>query len=243
MTNTEKTERLYALLDEIEAYGRTLGKLNFDMQCCAPEDGMEQAGKDMALVGMHITDITHGEEFTGLITQLHENSEGLAPVQKKLVERLWEDYEKEKNLSPEFLYKRDLASNDAYGKWLAAKKAGNWEIFKGALSENIKNTRFAVEARDRKYRTIYDACLDDNEKGGNERQLDAFFDALKKRIVPLVGKIQKEGKEIRSDFLSRPVSISKQEELSRYLLELEGLKKSALVLMTTEHPFTTNFGR
>ena len=138
MTNTEKTERLYALLDEIEAYGRTLGKLNFDMQCCAPEDGMEQAGKDMALVGMHITDITHGEEFTGLITQLHENSEGLAPVQKKLVEKLWEDYEKEKNLSPEFLYKRDLASNDAYGKWLAAKKAGNWEIFKGALSENIK---------------------------------------------------------------------------------------------------------
>ena len=243
MTNTEKTERLYALLDEIEAYDRTLGKLNFDMQCCAPEDGMEQAGKDMALVGMHITDITHGEEFTGLITQLHENSEGLAPVQKKLVETLWEDYEKEKNLSPEFLYKRDLASNDAYGKWLAAKKAGNWEIFKGALSENIKNTRFAVEARDRKYRTIYDACLDDNEKGGNERQLDAFFDALKKRIVPLVGKIQKEGKEIRSDFLSRPVSISKQEEFSRYLLELEGLKKSALVLMTTEHPFTTNFGR
>ena len=57
MTNTEKTERLYALLDEIEAYGRTLGKLNFDMQCCAPEDGMEQAGKDMAIVGMHITDI------------------------------------------------------------------------------------------------------------------------------------------------------------------------------------------
>ena len=66
---------------------------------------------------------------------------------------------------------------------------------------------------------------------------------MKKRIVPLVGKIQKEGKEIRSDFLSRPVSISKQEEFSRYLLELEGLKKSALVLMTTEHPFTTNFGR
>ena len=43
MTNTEKTERLYALLDEIEAYGRTLGKLNFDMQCCAPPEGMDRA--------------------------------------------------------------------------------------------------------------------------------------------------------------------------------------------------------
>ena len=64
MTNTEKTERLYALLDEIEAYGRTLGKLNFDMQCCAPEDGMEQAGKDMALVGMHKRGACSGAEET-----------------------------------------------------------------------------------------------------------------------------------------------------------------------------------
>ena len=42
--------------------------------------------------------------------------------------------------------------------------------------------------------------------------------------------------------MSRPCPVSQQEAFSRYLLELEGLKKDALVLMTTEHPFTTNFG-
>ena len=62
------------------------------------------------------------------------------------------------------------------------------------------------------------------------------------RIVPLVRRIQAEGKPIRTDFMSRPCPISQQEAFSRYLLELEGLKQDALVLMTTEHPFTTNFG-
>ena len=84
MTNTEKTERLYALLDEIEAYGRTLGKLNFDMQCCAPEDGMEQAGKDMALVGMHITDITHGEELQALSHSCMKTARGLLRYRRSL---------------------------------------------------------------------------------------------------------------------------------------------------------------
>ena len=65
---------------------------------------------------------------------------------------------------------------------------------------------------------------------------------LSARIVPLVRRIQTEGKPIRMDFMSRPCPISQQEAFSKYLLELEGLDKEALVLMTTEHPFTTNFG-
>ena len=52
-----------------------------------------------------------------------------------------------------------------------------------------------------------------------------ILDALRARIVPLVRRIQAEGKPIRTDFLSRPCPISQQEAFSRYLLELEGLKR------------------
>ena len=107
----------------------------------------------------------------------------------------------------------------------------------------MKYTRLAVELRDEKKATVYDTCLDDIEKGGSIEQLDAFFAALKARIVPLLRRVVEEGKPIREDFMSRPVPVSAQEAMSRWLLEIEGLRKSALVLMTTEHPFTTNFGR
>jgi carboxypeptidase Taq len=130
----------------------------------------------------------------------------------------------------------------AYREWLSAKKVSDFSIVAPSLRKTIALTRKAIDLRDRKYPTYYTACLDDHEKGGSEAQLDAFFGALKERIVPLIRRIQAEGKPIREDFLTRPCPIARQETFSRYLLELEGLKKSALVLMTTEHPFTTNFG-
>ena len=243
MTNQQKWKALSKRLDEIEAYGRCIGKVGFDMECCAPEEGIEQAGEDMALVGRRLYTLTHAKGFEGLVCALHADSEGLTDVQKKAVEHLWDDYAKVKNISAKLDYEVDLASNRAYGAWLKAKKANDFSLFRDSLGELIRYQRLVVELRDEKKATVYDACLDDKEKGGSIAQLDAFFAALRARIVPLLRRVVEEGKPIREDFMSRPVPIPRQEAMSRCLLELEGLRPSALVLMTTEHPFTDNYGR
>ena len=242
MDNSKKLKQLKKIIGEAEAYGRCIGKVDFDMQCCAPPNGMERAGEDMAVLGKQIHKLTHSKKYVQLVKDLHENGDGLTPVQKKMVEHLYEDWLKTCNQSAKFAYEMDMAFAKAYGEWLAAKKASDFSMFAPSLRKTIDLTRKAIDLRDRKYPTYYTACLDDHEKGGSEPQLDAFFGALKERIVPLIKRIQTEGKPIREDCLTRPCPISRQEEFSRYLLELEGLKKSALVLMTTEHPFTTNFG-
>ena len=242
MTNQQKLKKLFARLDEIDAYGRSIGKLSFDMSCCAPEEGMDQAGEDMAVLGKMIHKMTHDKRFEALICELHADSEGLTPVQKKAIEHLYDDYAKSKNISAKLSYEMDLADGKAYTAWLNAKKNSDFSQFRDAFADLIKYTRIAIDLRDEKKGSYYDTCLDDIEKGGSIQQLDAFFAALKARIVPLLSRIVAEGKPIREDFMSRPVPIPAQEAMSRYLLELEGLRKSALVLMTTEHPFTTNFG-
>ena len=242
MPNAEKIQKLFEILEEIEAYGRTIGKLSFDMQCCAPEEGMEQAGLDMAIVGKHLYELMHSQTYQQLITDLHESGEGLTPVQTKLIEHLHDNYLKTKNLSPEFSFEMDQASNQAYGRWLSAKKAGDFSLFKDSLATMIDLTRRAINLREQTYTSPYNACLDDYEKGGNTEQLDAFFRAVKARIVPLIERIQNEGKPIREEFLTRPCPIPQQEAFSRWLLENQGLRPTASVLMTTEHPFTTNFG-
>ena len=242
MTNQEKLNELFELLEEIEAYGRCLGKVSFDQACCAPEEGMEQAGEDMAVLGKRLHEMTHAERYQQLICELYEDGEGLTPVQKKAVEHLYNDYKKEKNFSAAFAYEMDKVFTNAYGVWLAAKKAKDFSRFRDSFAAVVDYTRKAIDLRDEKGISYYDTCLDDFEKGGSIQQLDGFFSALKERIVPLLRRIQAEGKPIRSDFLTRPCPIPQQEAMSRYLLEVEGLRKSALVLMTTEHPFTTNFG-
>ena len=242
MTNEQRWKKLAARLEEIEAYKRTLGKLQFDMECCAPEEGLEQAGEDMSQIGRRLHKLTHAKAYQDLIVQLHEDGEGLSPVQRRAVELLYRDYARTKNIPADLAFQVDRAQNRAYGDWLAAKKAGDFSRFRDAFAAQVENTRTLIDLRDRKYDSCYNACLDDTEPGGSEAQLDAFFAALKARIVPLLRRIQKEGKPIRADFLTRPCPIDRQEKMSRWLLELEGLRESALVLMTTEHPFTETFG-
>jgi len=242
MTNQQKLKKLFALLDEIAAYGRCLGKVSFDMECCAPEEGIEKAGEDMAVLGKRLHAMTHSKRYEKLLVELHEDSDGLTPVQKKTVEHLYDHYSKAKNIDAKLSYEMDLAGNRAYGAWLKAKKANDFSLFRDAFAELVRYTRVGIDLRDEKKETYYDTCLDDFEKGGSIAQLDAFFAALRERIVPLLRRIVEEGKPIREDFMTRPVPIPQQEAMSRYLLELEGLRPGALVLMTTEHPFTTNFG-
>ncbi len=242
MTNEEKLKELFERLDEIQAYERCLGKVRFDMECCAPEEGIEQAGEDMSILGKQLYTLTHAPRFEQLVTELHADGEGLTAVQKKAVAHLYDDYARSKNISAELDFEMDSVANRAYGDWLKAKKNADFSLFRDSLAQLIAYTRRAVDLRDEKKASCYDTCLDDLEKGGSCEQLDAFFAALRERIVPLLRRIQAEGKPIREDFMTRPVPIPQQETMSRYLLELEGLRSGALVLMTTEHPFTDNFG-
>ena len=243
MTNQQKYKQLHKILDDAAVYARTIGKMDFDIQCCAPEEGLPQAGEDIAVLSQQYFKLTHSKKFERLVTELAADHEGLTPVQQKVVEHLSDDWEKIKNIDAKLNYEMSLASSRAYAKWLEAKKENDFAIFRDAFAALIGYTQKTIDLRDEKKATYYDTCLDDFEKGGSIQQLDAFFGALKVRIVPLLARIQKDGKPIRTDFMTRPCPIPQQEAFSKYLLELEGLRQKALVLMTTEHPFTTNFGQ
>ena len=242
MTAKENWKRLCRILDEAEAYSRAVGKLNFDLECTAPEEGMNQAGEDMAILGRRIFSLTHSKRYVACLTELKNDGEGLTDTEKRAVEMLWRRYEKDAKVTAALDYRFDRAATNAYTSWLAAKRASDFSLFSGAFARVVELTRRKIALRDRAYPTPYDALLDDFEPGGSITQLDAFFSKLKARILPLIGRIVREGKPIRTDFLSRPVPIQKQEALSRTILAWEGLRPSALVLSTTEHPFTDHYG-
>lgn len=244
MNAQERITKLYGILDKVELYYRAIGKISFDMECCAPKNGLSQAGEDMAELEKVPFNLLHSDEYIQLIKDLKKDAEdgALEPLQKKLVEYLNEDYDKTANLTEEFNYEMSLAANKSYEVWLEAKERDDYGLFKDAFAKVVELTRREIELRGPVKTTYYDVLLDDYEKGGNERQLDEFFAALKAEILPLVKEIKERGKKIRTDFLTRPCPIPLQEAFSKYLLDLECLDPDSLVLMTTEHPFTTNFG-
>ena len=74
MTAKENWKRLSKILDEADAYDRALGKLNFDLECTAPEEGMDQAGEDMAILGRRLFSMLHSKRYTDLLTALKNDS-------------------------------------------------------------------------------------------------------------------------------------------------------------------------
>jgi len=245
MTLEETKSRLFALLDEQECYNRVIEKLNFDLLCSTPEDGMDQAANDMAVLGQRLYDLKHNETFLTLARDFYAKQCVLPPLEQKLAEHLHDKDEKAKNLTRELAFRTDKAISHAYGQWLKAKKAKDFSLYADDFAELIACKQAEIDLRDEKKNRYYDTCLDDMEKGGNQEQMDAFFEALKAGILPLLQKIQQKEKAspIREDFLSRPCPIPIQDRFSRYLLNLEGLRPGALVFTTTEHPFTTQFGK
>ena len=71
MTNLQKYAQLHKILWEAFVYRRAVGKLEFDMQCCAPKDGMEPAGADMAVLADRHFRLTHSKRFSTLVTELY----------------------------------------------------------------------------------------------------------------------------------------------------------------------------
>ena len=242
MTNRSKINYINKTLDKVALYYRVLGKVNVDMQCIAPKKGLQRASEDVTTLSSIPFKLMHSKKFMNTVDELYSNKENLNEYEVKLIDNLYESKEKTKNITPKMQDEYNKATSESYLKWLECKEKGDYEGFKPYLDKVINLTRDRILLRDKQEKTIYDTILNDFEKGNSIEILDAYFDKLKKEIVPLVKKIQNSKKKIRRDFLSNKVEIYKQEKFSKWLLEHEALDMDALVLMTTEHPFTTGFG-
>ena len=116
MTNQEKWLELKELLKEIEIYGRCEGRAYFDMECIAPEEGIEKAGEDVALLSLQIFRLTHADRYIELLSELAADNEGLTKLQKRTVELLYDQYSKTKNIPEDFAHKMDLDGNKEIGR-------------------------------------------------------------------------------------------------------------------------------
>ena len=241
--NRRKINYINKTIEKAQLYYRVLGKVNFDMQCVAPKNGLRQASEDVTKLSSIPFKLMHSKKFMDTVNELFANKEGLNEYEIKLVDNLYEGQQKSRNITPKMQEEYNKATSESYLKWLECKEKGDYEGFKPYLEKIINLTKERILLRDKQEKTIYDTILNDFEKGSSIEVLDAYFAKLKSEIVPLVKKIQNSKKVIRRDFLSNKVEIYKQERFSNWLLEHEALDMDSLVLMTTEHPFTSGYGR
>lgn len=235
----KKLKSLYKKLELLRLYEHALGIMSFDFETAVPKKAMENEGNTMSFFSNEAFKISKSKSFEKLIIDLYQELDTLDYHSQILVKNLYDEYLKNKNITPEMYLEMSKIYNKAYIDWLGAKEKGDYKLFAPSFAKVIEVSKKEVELRENKLPDLYDTMLNDCEKGMLQRELDVFFNDLKVGLIELINKIKNSKKVIRSDFLNRKVPIYKQEAFSRYLLELNGFDFDRGFLSTTEHPFTS----
>lgn len=237
--NLEYIMNQLAIADE---YQHACHVLNFDMETICPEKSMEEQGEVIAFLSNKAFRIIKEKSFIEKEQYLFQHLNQLDGYEKIMVETLKRDYNKTKNITPELNHEITLAKNKAYVSWMNAKAAKDFSIFEKDLERVINLQRKEMTLREDNL-SMYDRMLDDYDRGMTEKKIDEAFNECKRRLIPLLNEIKNSKKEIRTDFLYRPVTEEAQKEMATYLLETIGFDFTRGSFSTTEHPFTDTMGK
>ncbi|MBR0302877.1 MAG: carboxypeptidase M32 [Clostridia bacterium] len=243
---TEKSiKTVYDVLDEVTKIYHAVTVMNFDLETICPSGAMERQGDTMAYLQTEAYKRLKSEEFIAAAEQMYlgRDEEGVDPLDAVLAESLHREYMKIKNVTPEMSHEFSLIRNKAYVDWLKAKQSDDYSVFAPSLEKIRDIGRKEIELRDDAPKDVYDAMLDDYERGITSADLDETFGVCKERLLPLLEKIKKSKKTIRRDFLTRRVPDERQRKMSRYLLETMNYDFTRGAFTTTEHPFTSDLAR
>lgn len=240
----EKLKRLKEILALLKKYEHALGIMYFDFETIVPNDAREEEAEILDFFSNEHFKISSSDEMKELTQYLYDNKDQIEdPLDVSLINKLYDKYQKIKNITPEFDLKMSNIFSRSYNTWLKAKEAKDYNLFKDVFKEVIDIEKEAVGYRENKLPNYYDNLLNDCEEGLLQEDLDPFFKELKEGLIDLINKIKNSKHVIRRDFLNRKVPIHKQELFSKYLLELNGYNFNKGVLSTTEHPFTSDIAK
>ena len=240
----EKLKRLKEILALLKKYEHALGIMYFDFETIVPNDAREEEAEILDFFSNEHFKISSSDEMKELTQYLYDNKDKIEdPLDVSLINKLYDKYQKIKNITPEFDLKMSNIFSRSYNTWLKAKEAKDYNLFKDVFKEVIDIEKEAVGYRENKLPNYYDNLLNDCEEGLLQEDLDPFFKELKEGLIDLINRIKNSKHVIRRDFLNRKVPIHKQELFSKYLLELNGYNFNKGVLSTTEHPFTSDIAK
>lgn len=232
--------QLKRLQEKMSAYAHATALIYYDGVTAAPAKTAENRGHTLAILSEEEYRLATGEETVALLEYLDAHREELSLREGRIVTLALKSIRRMQKIPMEeyVAYQRLLVQADDV--WHHAKENSDFALFCPILEQIFETEkRFSGYCSPDKH--PYDDCLDQYEDGLTMEKCDAFFDALKSRLVPLIARIgakpQLSDRCVHGDF-----SDDAQERFSLALMKHIGIDMQHCGLSTTEHPFTISFG-
>ena len=233
-------EALKKLQLRMSAYDHACDLIYYDGVTGAPEGTAANRAQTLSVLSEEKYRLTAGPETAALLDRLEERADTLRDDERRQVELLGRRTRRLRKIPMEefVAYRKLLAEADDV--WHRAKARSDFALFEPLLARIFEtNKRFAGYTDPDM--DPYDSLLNEFEEGLTTARCDAFFAALRARIVPLLQKVQARPQPDES-ILQGEFPAERQRSLAYRLMDLMGLDRAHVGLAETEHPFTTSLG-
>lgn len=239
MTVNEALEKLNLLQRKQIAFEHAMGLIDFDGATGAPSDTAANRGETLAILSEESYKLATGEKTTALLDFLHEHLEELDTVHQRIVQKMYEEIDNMRKVPMEEYVAYQRLFNDAQDIWHKAKEAGDYALFMPYLERMIAANKKLMQYM-KPDKPTYDALLDRYEKGLTREKCNAFFDVVRRELVPLIHQVNA-AKQVNDSMLFGHFPLEQQKKLSDYLMDIMKLDRAHVGIAETEHPFTTGF--
>jgi len=224
---------------KIKAYNYALNVVGWDSATEAPRNAFQRRSEMMGVLSGELFQLNTSKESQEVVYGLFERLEELSDLDKKQVIKAKKGLDKIIKIPQDEFVEYNKLVGLSQRLWEDAKENNDFELFRPNLEKLIDfNKKFVsyYEIDDHPYNVL----LDDYEEGMSMKEYDAFFDTLKRDLVPFVKDVLNSGKVLNDAFALDSFDKAKQKEFCDYLIDVLAFDRNSGVMKESVHPFTWN---
>ena len=237
----DKLEQLQKYLEKMEQFNHVNTLLYWDMRTNTPKEGFAGHSDALTYFSTEQFSMSTSDELKTLLDTLAEPEEfeKLDDKWKFVVNKMKTDMDRNRRIPKEFYESFVKAQSESENAWEEAKEKADFSIFAPHLQKMIDMTAEMTGYTDPE-KEVYDALLDQYEKGMDSATMDRLFEDLKAELIPLVQKVlaakQPDDSKFHASF-----DKNAQKEVEKLLLSYIGFDWNRGTTGESTHPFTLNF--
>lgn len=236
-------------LKKLEAYEKTSfalshasGLIYHDAVTLAPKDSSRVRAVSMGELSRMSYELSTAPETVEMLETLVAAKDELDPVTRRKVTELYRDFDRTRRIPKDEYVAFQQLTTEADDVWHEAKGKNDFASFEPYLQRIFDGTR-RIALYMEPDKDPYDTQLDLYERGLTTARCDAFFAALRDRLVPLIRLVGTHADRVDDAPLHRPFPLELQRKLSAFVMGVMDLDKNRCILGETEHPFTNDFSK
>ncbi len=215
--------------------------ISWDMETDAAEQSITADSEQVAVVSEMSYRLLTDPEFENAVSVLYENRISLDEVLKHEIEDAYKRVRDTKKIPQDEYTAYSELTSKAYPVYVKAKTENNFELFRPYLEKIVEFCRKQTKWLETDELKGYDVLLDQYEPHYTQAKYDAFFNALRKRLVPFVKEVTAKPAAV-PDWAKQNFPADKQREFCEYLRDVMLFDKTRGIMKQSEHPFTSGFG-